>query len=164
MFRFLLLLIVVFALVVFMRLVLLRLKVLEMKTGSGKGAEVPVQETVTSRSRTIDAPAPLQVKSYMFTNFDYRLGPADRSDFYENLYINVGETTSSATNSESSPTRTYSLYVTTPKALSSAMRLNKQGYKFGRHVLVVESYDINLILRAVKEHINDLGLMAEDIT
>lgn len=164
MFRFLLLVIVVFALVVFMRLVLLRLKMLEMKPGFAKNPEERPAEAAPTGARTIDAPQPLEVKSYMFTNFDYRVGPADASDFYENLYINVGEASPAGANSNSNFTRTYSLYVTTPKALSSAMQVNQQGYKFGRHVLMVERYDMDLILCAVRDHINDLGLMAEDIT
>src|SRR5437870_1440750 len=102
MFRFLLLVIVVFALAVFMRLVLLRLKLLEMKAGA------PLAEESKSRTRTIDAPQPLEVKSYMFTNFDYRTGPANREEFFENMYVNVGEVLRTAGGSDSNFTRTYS--------------------------------------------------------
>ena len=54
-------------------------------------------------------------------------------------------------------------YVTTPKALSAALRENHHQYRFGRNLLVVERYDMNVILRAVREHINDLGLLAESV-
>ena len=153
MFRFLLLVIVVFALAVFMRLVLLRLKLLEMKGA----ASTPASES-TARARTIDAPRALEVKSYMFTNFDYRTGPANREDFFENIYLNVGEV-----GRESNSVRTYSLYVTTPRALDAAMRAKREDYKFGRNLLVVERYDMDVILRAVREHINDLGLLGENV-
>ena len=155
MFRFLLLILVVGALFVFMRLVLLRMKVLEMNAPRPPSPERTT--TATARGRTIDAPPPLEVKSYMFTNFDYRRGPANADDFYENLYVGVGEAGADST-------RTYSMWVTTPKALSSMVQKNKDDYKFGRHLLVVERYDMKVILRAVGEHINDLGLMGEDVT
>ncbi len=157
MFRFLLLVIVVFALAVFMRLVLLRLKLLEMKTA----APSPTQES-GPRVRTIDAPQPLEVKSYMFTNFDYRSGPANRDDFFENMYVNVGEVLRTAGTADSN-TRTYSLWVTTPRALDAAMRAKREEYKFGRNLLVVERYDMDVILKAVREHINDLGLLGENV-
>src|SRR5205807_6797259 len=140
MFRFLLLVIVVFALAVFMRLVLLRLKLLEMKT-----APASVQESA-ARVRTIDAPQPLEVKSYMFTNFDYRSGPPNREDFFENMYVNVGEVLRTAGAADSN-TRTYSLWVTTPRALDAAMRTKREDYKFGRNLLVVGRYDMDVILR-----------------
>lgn len=159
MFRFLLLVIVVFALFVFMRLVLLRLKILEMKGPVTRGPEETSEHAAAAKSRakTIDAPKPLEVKSYMFTHFDYRVGPQNPEDFYENFYVNVGEAGADST-------RTYSMYVTTPKALSSALRMNQHDYKFGRHLLVVERYDMKVILRAVQDRINELGLMGEDIT
>jgi hypothetical protein len=152
MFRFLLLIIIVCALVVFMRLVLLRLKLLEMKAAS------PAAQESSPRVRTIDAPQPLEVKSYMFTNFDYRIGPANREEFFENMYVNVGNA-----GAESNSARTYSLYVTTPRALDVAMRAKHEDYKFGRNLLVVERYDMDVILRAVREHINDLGLLSENV-
>jgi hypothetical protein len=108
--------------------------------------------------RTIDAPQPLEVKSYMFTNFDYRTGPASREDFFENMYVNVGHA-----GPESNSARTYSLYVATPNALAAKMRSENQDYKFGRNLLVVERYDMDVILRAVREHINDLGLLGENV-
>ena len=155
MFRFLLLVIVVFALAVFMRLVLLRLKLLEMKAA-------PTAQESSPRIRTIDAPQPLEVKSYMFTNFDYRSGPANRDEFFENMYVNVGEVLRTAGAADSN-TRTYSLWVTTPRALDTAMRAKREDYKFGRNLLVVERYDMDVILRAVREHINDLGLLGENV-
>jgi hypothetical protein len=153
MFRFLLLVSVVCVLMVFMRLVLLRLKLLERKAVSP--AQAPEQ---SARVRTIDAPQPLEVKSYMYTNFDYRTGPADREEFFENMYVNVG-----AAGPETNSTRTYSLYVTTPRALDKAMRAKREDYKFGRNLLVVERYDMDVILKAVREHINDLGLLGENV-
>ncbi len=151
MFRYLLLIIVVFSLFVFMRLVLLRLKILEIK-------QSPPEQPLAPTPRTIDAPQPLEVKSYMFTNFDYRVGPKNSEEFYEKLVVNVGEADANANS-----TRTYSLYVSTPTALASEMRVTKQDYKFGRNLLVIERYDMNLILRAVRDHINELGLLGEDI-
>src|SRR5438874_2688489 len=125
MFRFFLLIIVVFAVVVFMRLVLLRLKFLEMKAPPPASSSAPAP-------RTIDAPQPLEIKSYMFANFDYRTGPPDPDEFFENLFVNVGEAESDIS------LRAYSFYVATPKALSFALREKNQDYRFGRNLLVVE--------------------------
>ena len=124
---------------------------------------VPPASSASPLPRTIDAPQPLEVKSYMFKNFDYRTGPANPEDFFENLYVNIGEVGPTAAGSEANFTRTYSFYVTTPKALSSRLRTDSQNYKFGRNLLMVERYDMKVILGAVRDHINDLGLLGENI-
>jgi hypothetical protein len=102
----------------------------------------------------IEMPAtkPLTIKHFFFANFDHSSGPADRDNFFENLVVHVGP--------EDSPRyRVYSLWVAT----ASALKNGGDPYRFGRGLLIVERYDMEVILRAVREHIRELGLLALEV-
>ena len=108
----------------------------------------------SQKPKVIEMPAskPLVVKHFFFANFDHRTGPPDASDFFENLVVHVGP--------EDSPHyRVYSVWVATPGAL----KLQNEAYRFGRGLLIVERYDMELILRAVRDHIRELGMLAVEV-
>jgi predicted signal transduction protein with EAL and GGDEF domain len=94
----------------------------------------------------------LAIKHYFFANFDHRSGPANRDNFFENLVVHVGP-------EDSAQYRVYSLWVVTPEAL----KLGHDPYRFGRGLLIVERYDMDVILRAVQDRIRELGLLAEEV-
>jgi hypothetical protein len=111
-------------------------------------------KTEEAKPKVIEMPVskPVAIKHYFFANFDHRTGPADRENFFENLVVHVGP--------EDSPHyRVYSLWVATPAALNGA----NESYRFGRGLLIVERYDLDVILRAVREHIRELGLLAVEV-
>jgi hypothetical protein len=114
----------------------------------------PVKASAEQKPKVIEMPAskPLVIKHYFFANFDHRTGPPDVSNFFENLVVHVGP--------EDAPHyRVYSVWVATPGAL----KLQNEAYRFGRGLLIVERYDMELILRAVREHIRELGMLAVEV-
>jgi hypothetical protein len=142
MLRFIIFAVLIATLVVVVRLLLIR-------------SRFPAQqksEPAKPKIIAMSASKPLTIRHYFFANLDHRTGPADRDDFFENLVVHVGP--------EDSPDyRVYSLWVATPAAL---MR-RQDPYRFGRGLLIVERYDMEVILRAVREHIRELGLLAVEV-
>jgi hypothetical protein len=108
----------------------------------------------SAKPKVIEMPAsgPLVIKHFFFANFDHRTGPPDPTRFFENLIVHVGE-------EDSARYRVYSLWVATP----SAIKADGNGYRFGRGLLIVDRYDTETILRGVREHVRELGLLAEEV-
>ena len=142
MLRLIIFVVVVAALVVLVRLLLLRMRMRSETQRPGAGPRV-VEMPVAG---------PPTIKHYFFANFDYRVGPSDPNRFLENLVVHVGP-------EESARYRVYSVWVAT----ANAVPLGQQGYRFGRGLLIVEHYNLELILQAVRQHITELGLLAEEV-
>jgi hypothetical protein len=141
MLRLIVILAAISALAVFVRLLLVRSRV-----------QARQQDDSASKIVTMPSAGPIAIKHYFFANLDHLAGPADPQNFYENLVVHVGP-------ENADRYRVFSLWVTTPGAVRPA----PEGYRFGRGLLIVESYDLELILRAVRQHINELGLLAEEV-
>jgi len=146
MLRFVIWLVVVLAL-----LMLLRLIILSLRNQPGK----------TEKRIVIDMPAkviqPLQISGYHFRSFDPRTGPPDPARFCERLYLELSGADDSAVQKE------YSLLVATPAGLEDYMRAENRHFQFGRNLLLVEQFDMDLILRAISRHLDDLGALAEEV-
>jgi hypothetical protein len=140
MLRLIIFVVVLATLVVFVRLLLMRMRSGAQRSGRGpRIIEMPV-------------PGPPTIKHYFFANFDHRVGPPDPNHFLETLVVHVGP-------EESERYRVYSMWVATANAVPMA----PEGYRFGRGLLIVERYNLELILQAVRQHITELGLLAEEV-
>jgi hypothetical protein len=140
MLRFFFILIVLTLLVV-LRLVLVRGRYQRPKPGAPE------------KPKVIEMPAAkaLAIKHYFFANLAPGTGPPDPNNFYENLVVHIGP--------EDLPHyRVYSLWVATPAALKL-----QSDYRFGRGMLIVARFDMDLILQAVRDRIRELGLLAEEV-
>jgi hypothetical protein len=142
MLRLFILILIVLTLLVVLRLMLVRSRYKQQKLSEQRQPKI------------VEMPAakPIAIKHYFFANFDHRTGPADRGNFFENLVVHVGL-------EDSQHYRVYSLWVATPDAL----KLGHDRYRFGRGLLIVERYDMDVILRAVQDRIRELGLLAEEV-
>ncbi len=129
------------ALAVFVRLLLIRSRV-QARQQSGSANKIVAMPSA----------GPIAIKHYFFANLDHLIGPTDPQDFCENLVVHVGP-------ENADRYRVFSIWVATPGAVRPAL----EGYRFGRGLLIVERYDLELILRAVRQHINELGLLAEEV-
>src|SRR4249920_1407903 len=99
----------------------------------------------------------LEIKNYFFRTIDFRKGPDDPSNFYLDFCIDVGEVGKEAVTS-------YCLYVCTPNGIAELMSKIKESHLFGRNMLIVQKFDMEAILKGVKEHISELAKYAEDVT
>jgi hypothetical protein len=97
------------------------------------------------------------IKNYYFIDFDFEKGPENPADFYADFRIDVGEV-------DSDEITNYSVFVATTTGLQAAMRSEGWKYVFGVPLLIVDSYDLNLILKAVEEHIVELPRLATDVS
>jgi hypothetical protein len=142
MLRFIILLVVAAAVLVFIRLLLLRASMRAAPPRSAAQSTIIQMPSVRS----------LTIKHYFFANFDPVQGPVDHNNFFENLIVHVGP-------EDSDRYRVYSMWVATP----GATKPGPDGFRFGRGVLIVDRYDLGLVLRAVRQHIHELGLLAEEV-
>lgn len=130
---------------------LLRLVILSLRNQPGK----------TEKRIVIDMPAkviqPLRISGYHFRNLDPRTGPPDPGRFCERLYLELSSADDSAVQKK------YSLLVATAAGLEDHMRAEKRHFQFGRDLLLVERFDMDLILRAVSRHLDELGALAEEV-
>jgi hypothetical protein len=146
MLRFVIWLVVVLAL-----WMLLRLIILSLRNQPGKAEK---QIVIDMPARVIH---PLQIRSYHFRDLDPNIGPADPARFCERLYLEL------STADDSAVQKKYSLLVATPAGLEDYMRAENRQFQFGRNLLLVERFDMDLILRAVSRHLDELGALAEEV-
>ena len=144
--RFLIILIFL-TLLVTVRLLFLRMK---MQTYQGTKSAPPVIE-----GRTV-ASGLLELKSCEFENFDAATGPKDWQEFFERMRVTVARPGSERVSS-------FMLYVTTPKGLAEYLKREKTTHQFGRDLLVVERYDMDVIRAAVEARLDDLPHIADQI-
>ena len=98
-----------------------------------------------------------EIKNYYFINIDFNKGPSDLEDFYEDFVVDVGEVgTDRVTN--------YSFFVCTPKGIEGAMKELKADYLMERNLLIVPRFDMELIERAIREHIDKLAEFGLDVS
>jgi hypothetical protein len=98
-----------------------------------------------------------EIKNYYFIDIDFNKGPSDPENFYEDFRIDVGEAGSdSVTN--------YSFFVCTPKGIQGAMKELKTDYLMERNLLIVPRFDMELILRAIRERIDKLADYGLDVS
>jgi hypothetical protein len=148
MLRFIIITVLVLTFFVFVRLVLLRLRRMDQPPTKPAPPIIDAEPQFAS---------PMEIKNYRFANFDHRVGPSNPENFHELLYVDVGPEGSTA------DVRRYALHVTTPKGLSARIENNSSGYRFGSNLLVVERFDLEMILRALRDRINELPELGSEI-
>jgi hypothetical protein len=139
--------IVIYAVVIATLVVVLRLLFVRPRVQERERTSSPKPSIIEMPPR-----AQLEIKHYFFANLDKSIGPPDPQHFLENLVVHVGP-------EGSDRYRVFSLWVGTPGAAAPGT----QAYRFGRGLLLVERYDLELIVKAVRQHINELGLLAEEV-
>ena len=147
MLRFVIWLVLLLAFWMLLRLILLSFRK-QSSTNSGKNIVINMPAKVVH---------PLQVRSYKFRNFDFRSGPPDPKRFCERLYLTLGSS------DDPSLEKKYSFLVATPAGLNDTMRAENRDFQFGRNLLLVERYDMELILRAISRHLDELDALAEEV-
>ncbi|MBI2682572.1 MAG: hypothetical protein HYX26_05050 [Acidobacteriales bacterium] len=143
--------VIIFGVVVASLLVFLRLMLLSIRRGP-QPRRAPVRE-----DKIIDAEEPvLELKSYRFHGCDSAMGPPDPLDFHERLYVSVGPR-------DSDRARTYCIHVTTPKTLEKELSASGHPARFGRDLLIVHRFEVDVILRAVRDRIRELNELGESL-
>jgi hypothetical protein len=90
----------------------------------------------------------LEVIRHYFREIDAGAGPAERDVFYDELFVDVLEP-------RTRDIWKYSFYVGTPKGVAKAMSEENWDYLFSSELLIVKTFDIDLILRAVIENLEE---------
>ena len=98
----------------------------------------------------------LEIVDYHFVAGDSRGGPIHLDKPYQELIVSVK-------GHPSEKIRSYSLYVCTPSGVERILCEGNRPYAFVRNLLIVETYDINVILQALRQQIEDLALYAREI-
>jgi hypothetical protein len=90
----------------------------------------------------------LEVIRHHFREIDAATGPPDRDVFYDELFVDVLEP-------RTRDIWKYSFYVGTPKGVAKAMAEENWEYLFSSDLLIVKTFDMELILRAVVENLEE---------
>lgn len=144
--RFLLFLVVV-TLLVSMRLVFLRLRAPSPGVSRRETGPPIIEGKVTGTGA-------LELRSLEFDTFDAAAGPADPMEFFEQMRVTVGR-------ARVERSSCFALYVTTPQGMAAYMKKNGVSHQFGRDVLLVDRYDLQVIREAVLARIEDLPYLSE---
>ena len=107
---------------------------------SGTNAAVP--ELATSSTSLV-------VSRYYFRQTDIDTGPADPTDFYDELFIDLRD-------SGSSQTWQNSLHVATPRGLDRMMAEEHWDSVIGGELLIVRRYDLQTILQGAADHLQEI--------
>jgi Immunity protein 8 len=99
----------------------------------------------------------LEIKNYFFHSIDFRKGPDDPHKFYEDFCVDIGEVGKEGVTN-------YCLFVCTPSGIEELIRKTNEPYYFGRDMLIVKQFDMEVILKAVRDHIHELEKYAQDVT
>ena len=98
---------------------------------------------------SLGARSSLVVSRYYFRHADADSAPADPSDFYDELFIDLRET-------DSAQTWQNSIHVATPRGLDRMMIEEHWDSVIGGELLIVRKYDLDTILKAAIEHLQEI--------
>ncbi len=102
---------------------------------------LPVPEERNEQSR-------LRIRNHYFRSFDSDAGPLDPECFYDELFLELE-------NTESGESWTNSYFVGTPSGIAQVMREEGWDEMFGTDLLIVRCFDRELILRSLLERIEE---------
>ncbi len=97
----------------------------------------------------LGAASELVVSRYYFRNTEIETGPADPADFYDELFVDL-KATGSTQNWQNS------IHVATPRGLDRVMAEEGWDSVIGTELLIVRKYDLQTILHAAVEHLQEI--------
>ena len=115
----------------------------------GEQVKYLIRSSETSAAEHLGADAGLVVKRYYFRNTEAGTVPADPSDFYDELFIDLE-------NPDSAQKWQNSIHVATPRGLERMMEEEHWDSVLGGELLIVRKYDLNTILNAAVEHLQEI--------
>ena len=92
--------------------------------------------------------ARLRIRNHYFRSFDSDTGPPDPECFYDELFVELEDTSSGAS-------WTNSYFVGTPSGIAQVMREEGWDQMFGTDLLIVRRFDRELILQSLLEHLQE---------
>jgi hypothetical protein len=90
----------------------------------------------------------LRIRSQYFRSFAFETGPPDPECFYDELFVEVEDSSSGAS-------WTNSYFVGTPTGIAQVMREEGWDEMFGTDLLIVRRFDRELILQSLLEHMKE---------
>jgi hypothetical protein len=91
----------------------------------------------------------LTVSRYYFRETEVETGPPDPADFYDELFVDLRDP-------DSEQTFQNSIHVATPRALDRVMQEEHWDSVIGTELLIVRRYDLDTILRAAIDHLQEI--------
>lgn len=115
----------------------------------GEQVQYLIRSSDSSAAEHLGASAGLVVKRYYFRNTEAEAGPADPADFYDELFVDLEDT-------DSAQKWQNSIHVATPRGLDRMMAEEHWDSVIGGELLIVRKYDLNTILNAAVEHLQEI--------
>ncbi len=98
----------------------------------------------------------LRIRNHYFRTFDFESGPPNPQCFYDELFVELE-------NPSSGDTWTQSLLVATPSGIEQVMREERWDYMYGIDLLIVRTYDRELILTSLLDHLEERYEIAPEL-
>jgi hypothetical protein len=108
-----------------------------------------IPSTRTSAAEELDPKGDLTVSRAYFAQTDIETGPADASDFYDELFIDLRDSVSGQVFENS-------IHVTTLRGLDRVMREEHWDSVIGTELLIVRKFDRDTILQAAVGHLQEI--------
>ena len=90
----------------------------------------------------------LRIRNRYFRSFDFETGPPDAECFYDELFVEMEDTVSSYS-------WTNSYFVATPSGIAQVMQEEGWNEIFGADLLIVRRFDREFILRSLLDHMSE---------